>query len=66
MHYRMERPSDAGAAAILEAALSSLKSDPRMSQDRARLDKACCEPERFVALPGAPIPVLGGRNKASR
>jgi ArsR family transcriptional regulator len=57
IHYRMERPRDAGAAAILEAALKSLKSDPRMGQDRARLDKACCEPQRFVTLQGAPIPV---------
>jgi len=63
MHYRMERPADAGAAAILEAALKSLNSDPRMSEDQARLNKACCEPQQFIALQGAPIPALSGRNR---
>ena len=63
MHYRIEQPRDAGAAAILEAALKSLKSDPRMSQDRARLDRACCEPQRFVSLLGAPLPAASARHR---
>jgi ArsR family transcriptional regulator len=64
MHYRMERPSNAGAAAILDAVLKSLKSDPRISKDSARLDKACSEPQRFVALQGAPVPVVSGGDRA--
>jgi ArsR family transcriptional regulator, arsenate/arsenite/antimonite-responsive transcriptional repressor len=57
MHYSMERPNDAGAVAILEATLRSLKADREMQQDLERLDKACCEPQRFVALQGAPVPI---------
>jgi ArsR family transcriptional regulator, arsenate/arsenite/antimonite-responsive transcriptional repressor len=56
MHYRIERPLDAGAAAILEAALKSLKTDARMQADLARLKQACCEPQQFVSLQGAPVP----------
>jgi len=56
MHYSMERPEDAGAAAILDAALMSFRADREMQTDLARLSKACGEPERFVTLQGAPIP----------
>ena len=60
MHYRMERPEDARATAILDAALLSLKGDREMEADLARLGKACCEPQRFVSLQGAPAPVAVG------
>jgi ArsR family transcriptional regulator, arsenate/arsenite/antimonite-responsive transcriptional repressor len=56
MHYSLRRPAGAGEAAILDAALESLKSDREMQMDLARLTKACCEPARFVALQGAPVP----------
>lgn len=57
MHYRIERPSDAGAAAILDATLESLAADREMLADSSQLDRACCRPERFVTLLGAPAPV---------
>jgi ArsR family transcriptional regulator, arsenate/arsenite/antimonite-responsive transcriptional repressor len=57
MHYRIERPNDPKAASILDATLQSIKADRDMHADLARLDKACCEPQRFVTLQGAPIPV---------
>jgi ArsR family transcriptional regulator len=57
MHYRIERPQDAGAAAILETTLNGLNADPAMQAEQARLSAACCEPQRFVSLQGAPIPV---------
>jgi ArsR family transcriptional regulator len=57
MHYRIERPVDLKAASILSAALESLKADKDMQADLARLDRACCEPERFVTLQGAPMPL---------
>jgi ArsR family transcriptional regulator, arsenate/arsenite/antimonite-responsive transcriptional repressor len=57
MHYRIERPNDAGAVAILETTLSSLKADREMQRDLETLGKACCEPQRFVALQGAPVPI---------
>ncbi|MDQ2925373.1 MAG: metalloregulator ArsR/SmtB family transcription factor [Acidobacteriota bacterium] len=56
MHYSIERPGDARAAAILDVALLSLKSNHKMQADLAMLGKACCEPQRFVALQGAPVP----------
>ena len=57
MHYRIERPVDAGAAAILNVTLDSLGSDREMQLDRAQLNKACCRLERFVTLAGAPAPL---------
>jgi ArsR family transcriptional regulator, arsenate/arsenite/antimonite-responsive transcriptional repressor len=56
MHYSLERPADAKAAAVLDAALLSVQSDTVMQADLARLGRACCEPERFVTLQGAPVP----------
>src|ERR1700691_5483185 len=56
MHYRMVTPEDAGAAAILRTTLASLQADRTMQSDRTRLGKACCEPQRFVTLQGAPVP----------
>jgi ArsR family transcriptional regulator, arsenate/arsenite/antimonite-responsive transcriptional repressor len=56
MHYRVERPRDAAAALILDAVTESFRLDREMQSDLARLSRACCEPERFVALQGAPIP----------
>ncbi|MGO8759619.1 MAG: ArsR/SmtB family transcription factor [Terracidiphilus sp.] len=56
MHYRIERPADPGAAAILEATLARLGRDREMLADRVQLDRACCRPERFVTLAGAPLP----------
>ncbi|MGA2571136.1 MAG: metalloregulator ArsR/SmtB family transcription factor, partial [Terracidiphilus sp.] len=50
MHYRIEQPADAGAAAILDATLASFGSDREMQADRALLNRACCRPERFVTL----------------
>ncbi len=56
MHYRIERPGDAKAASILDAVFESFEADKEMQTDLARLDRACCEPQRFVALQGAPVP----------
>jgi ArsR family transcriptional regulator len=57
MHYRIDPPDDARAVSILHATLQSLKGDKDMQADLARLGKACCEPQRFVTLQGAPIPM---------
>jgi ArsR family transcriptional regulator len=56
MHYRIEQPDDPGAAAILEATLASFKANKEMQSDLARLGRACCEPQTFVSLQGAPVP----------
>jgi ArsR family transcriptional regulator, arsenate/arsenite/antimonite-responsive transcriptional repressor len=56
MHYRIERPVNPGALAILEAALGSFSADREMQSDLNRLTKACCQPRPFVTIAGAPMP----------
>jgi ArsR family transcriptional regulator len=56
MHYRIQRPSDVRAASILNATLNSFATDRAMQADLARLGQACCAPQRFVTLQGAPVP----------
>jgi ArsR family transcriptional regulator len=57
MHYRIVMPPNEGAAKILRETLAWLKQEPTMRGDRARLDMACCRPEKYVTLQGAPLPV---------
>ncbi len=57
MHYRLERPEDSANASILDAVFESFKLDREMQSDLSRLARACCEPQRYVALQGAPMPV---------
>jgi ArsR family transcriptional regulator len=57
MHYRIDRPTDPRAASILDVTLKSFATDREMQADLARLGKACCEPQRFVTLQGAPVPI---------
>lgn len=57
MHYRIQRPEDPRARAILDAAFNSFKADAEMQSDLSRLGRACCEPQRFVTLQGAPVPL---------
>lgn len=61
MHYRIERPKDRIAASILDAALAARGEDEAMRRDLKRLEQVCCEPQRFVAIQGAPAParILG-------
>jgi ArsR family transcriptional regulator len=57
MHYRIDWPSDARAAAILDAVIQSLSANREMQADLARLSHACCAPERFLRLQGTPAPI---------
>jgi ArsR family transcriptional regulator len=57
MHYRIQRPEGAAMISILDTVLESLKADREMQSDLTRLGRACCEPERFVSLQGAPMPI---------
>lgn len=56
MHYRIAVPANPRAAKILTEILASLKEEKSMQADRARLTRACCAPEKYVALQGAPQP----------
>ena len=58
MHYRIPAPTEASAAGILRAVLNSLAEDREMKNDLVRLEKACCAPQRFIKLQGAPVPSL--------
>jgi ArsR family transcriptional regulator len=57
MHYRIVNPSDPRAARILKEVLASLADDREMQRDLQRLHAACCTPQKFVTLQGAPAPV---------
>ena len=56
MHYRLVMPQHPGAAQILRETQGWMDADKAMQADRARLIKACCAPEKFVSLEGAPRP----------
>jgi len=56
MHYRVVVPKDAHVRRVLSSTLEWCAEDPEMKKDRARLTKACCAPEKFVSLEGAPLP----------
>ncbi|GAC1703113.1 MAG: hypothetical protein NVS9B4_10220 [Candidatus Acidiferrum sp.] len=56
MHYRLAMPKDNGVASVLREALRVLKTTPEMQQDVARLSSACCSPQKYLLLQGAPRP----------
>ncbi|MBN9617195.1 MAG: ArsR family transcriptional regulator [Acidobacteriales bacterium 59-55] len=58
MHYRIVMPPNEGAVKVLEQILEWFKEEKTMQADRAKLTKACCAPEKFSALQGAPQPML--------
>ena len=52
MHYSLQRPTDGAAAAIFDATMKMLDTDPEMKSDRKRLVDFCCSP-------GAPVMIQG-------
>jgi ArsR family transcriptional regulator len=58
MHYRVVPQADAAAASILAAVVASLGSDRQMQADLAKLERACCAPQKLVMPEGAPRPSL--------
>ncbi|HSY01596.1 MAG TPA: metalloregulator ArsR/SmtB family transcription factor [Acidobacteriaceae bacterium] len=58
MHYRIVMPPHIGAAQILRQTLAAMQEEKPMQADRARLTRACCAPQKFAALEGAPLPVF--------
>jgi len=56
IHYSIRWPEDVAAKSILDAVLKNLVTDPKMQADLSRLARASCEPQRLVALQGAPVP----------
>jgi ArsR family transcriptional regulator len=58
IHYRLAIPKDEIAASILQETLKHLREKPEMKRDVSRLGAACCSPQKFEALQGAPQPAL--------
>jgi len=58
MHYRLILPRDPAAKNILRETLNHLRQNPEMQHDVARLSSACCQPEKYQLLQGAPQPAL--------
>ena len=56
MHYRLSAPKDPTARSILRETMKHVAAEPEMQRDLARLGSACCKPERFELLQGAPQP----------
>jgi ArsR family transcriptional regulator, arsenate/arsenite/antimonite-responsive transcriptional repressor len=57
MHYKIVVPTHPGAAQVLQQTLAALGQEKVMQADRARLTKACCSPEKYASLDGAPLPI---------
>ena len=57
MHYRIVSPAHDGASKLLSETLDVLRGQKQMQADAARLDKACCAPQRPPALKEAPLPL---------
>lgn len=58
IHYRLARPDDPSAAAVLDATLSAVAEDKQMQRDRAAIQRACCAVKLPPALQNAPKPEL--------
>jgi DNA-binding transcriptional ArsR family regulator len=56
VHYGIAFPSNPSAAAILRQALAWTAEMPEARRDRVRFAAACCRPQKFVSLRGAPPP----------
>lgn len=56
MHYRLSMPRDEAAAGVLRETLKHLAVKPEMQRDITKLGSACCRPEKFELLQGAPQP----------
>lgn len=66
MHYRIAVPEDPFARQVLTDTLRWLAADKDMQRDRSLLTRACCAPEKFVKLQGAPAPIPLGQLAAER
>jgi ArsR family transcriptional regulator len=52
MHYSINRPTEAQAAAIFDATMNMLENDPEMIRDRKELMDFCCSPNAPVLIQG--------------
>ena len=59
MHYSIVMPPHAGASRLLRQTMDALKQERFAQKDLARFKKACCSPDSFSGLAGAPRPIIG-------
>src|SRR4051794_38304686 len=55
-HYSIIPPADASVAKVLRETLNAMAADKEAERDIQRLDRACCNPMKFVKLLTAPLP----------
>jgi ArsR family transcriptional regulator, arsenate/arsenite/antimonite-responsive transcriptional repressor len=55
-HYSIVPPADHAVANVLRETLNAMASDKEAQKDIQRLDRACCNPAKFVKLQTAPVP----------
>ncbi|MBW8749266.1 MAG: ArsR family transcriptional regulator, partial [Acidobacteria bacterium] len=56
VHYSIAWPEEKDLRKALSAALRALEDDRKMQADLRQLETACCSPQKFVTLEGAPMP----------
>lgn len=56
MHYRLQKPADPHAVALLDSVRAYFNGNPEMQTDRSRLVKLCCSPSVPAQLKRAPKP----------
>lgn len=66
MHYRIVPPENQFARELLTGTLRWLAADKEMRRDRALLSRACCAPQKFVNLQGAPAPTPIAQSSSAR
>lgn len=55
-HYSIIPPADEAVARVLRETLNAMAADKEAARDIQRLDRACCNPTKFVKLTPAPMP----------
>lgn len=56
VRYSIAFPANPSATSVLREALAWAAEMPETRRDRARFAAACCQPQKFVTLRGAPPP----------
>lgn len=60
IHYRLAQLKDVKAERMLKAAIAWTHELSQAKKDLARFEVACCQPQNFVTLQGAPAPTPVG------
>ena len=60
IHYRRAKLRDPKAEAIVNDAIAWIHELAQAKKDLAKFEVACCQPQKFVSLEGAPVPTPAG------